>query len=67
MRKLIDAYEDQPTFKNAVKLVRYLDKHMMAACIATGADAFTIEMARKHWEAEITATVNDYLISELAA
>jgi hypothetical protein len=67
MRKLIDAYESQPTMGNATKLIRYLDKHPMAVCMATAPDTLTIETARKHWDAEITAPVNAYLIAELAA
>ncbi len=35
MTKLINTYRKLPTMANRDKLQRYLDKHMMAVCMAT--------------------------------
>jgi len=35
MTKLINAYRALPSPTNRAKLQKYLDKHMMAACMAT--------------------------------
>lgn len=35
MRKLIETYRKCPTPSNRAKLQNYLQKHMMAACMAT--------------------------------
>jgi predicted nucleotide-binding protein len=38
MHKLINAYRKLPSPSNRVKLQKYLDKHMMAVCLATPDD-----------------------------
>ena len=35
MHKLLEAFRTNPTEANRTKLQRYLDKHMMAICLAT--------------------------------
>lgn len=35
MDRLIDTYRTAPTPANRAKLAKYLDKHMMAVCMAT--------------------------------
>jgi hypothetical protein len=35
MSKLLTAFKAQPTEANRIKLQKYLDKHMMASCLAT--------------------------------
>lgn len=38
MTKLLDAYRAAPTEANRAKLQTYLDKHMMAVCMAAVTD-----------------------------
>jgi hypothetical protein len=38
MHKLINAYRALPSPSNRAKLQKYLDKHMMAICLATPED-----------------------------
>jgi len=35
MSKLLAAFKTDPTEANRIKLQKYLDKHMMASCLAT--------------------------------
>jgi hypothetical protein len=46
MSKLIDAFKAAQNEKTAKALVRYLNKHMMAECMATIEDAQWIQKAR---------------------
>ena len=38
MKRLLDAYRKLPSPSNRLKLQNYLDKHMMAICLATPED-----------------------------
>lgn len=38
MHKLLEAFRANPTDANRIKLQKYLDKHMMAICLATPED-----------------------------
>lgn len=38
MKKLLNAYRAAPTLSNRVKLQSYLNRHLMAVCLASRAD-----------------------------
>lgn len=51
MSKLIDAFANDKSLTCALALVKYLDKHMMAECMATDEERSLIGQARymKQW------------------
>lgn len=46
MTKLLNAFDANPTPANARKVVAYLNKHMMAECMATADERASIDYAR---------------------
>lgn len=46
MRKLLTAYQANPCLANARKLVKHLDKYMMAECLASVDESRMIADAR---------------------
>jgi hypothetical protein len=43
MKKLLEAFRKVPTQANRDKLQKYLDKHMMAICMASPEDVFFLK------------------------
>jgi hypothetical protein len=47
MHKLIDAYANKPTDKNALRLKRHADLHPMSACLLNAEDTVILRQAIK--------------------
>jgi hypothetical protein len=47
MHKLIDAYANNPTDKNALRVKRHADLHPMSACLLGAEDAVILRQAIK--------------------
>jgi len=50
MQKLIDAYRENPTDMNALKLAHHCKKHPMASCMLNVQDGVLLAKARKQLE-----------------
>jgi hypothetical protein len=48
MHKLLAAFAATHNYKERAALLRYLARHPMAECLAIGADADIIALARQH-------------------